>query len=564
MSIRPAACQNPPVSDWRHKLSRPGVALVIVLWVVAAALSLGQRDLWAPDEPKYALVAKEMLASGEFLIPHVNGEPYPDKPPLMFWLIAVASLLTGGVGQVAAVLPSLVAGALALVGIARLTRAVGAEGLSPLLSVGMAAVSFRFMIQSTTGQLDMLLTTCTTWAMLGLVRGIGWNESTPPNRRALIVAFGLMGLGTLTKGPVALILPLGGVVIGSWWTGCLSRCRALLDLRAVLAFFVVLGAWLVPAAIHALRSGNEAWLTNILFKQTAVRYAASWHHDQPVWYFLRVLVTDTFPLSLLLPAAIWGLRERGEETFARARRLMAGAVLFTLVFFSLPAGKRDLYLLPSYPWLAVWLALDMRWRMPRGKSALVLPRLGALVLALLAAGAVPALWRFAPPLAAAEGLAINLMRISLALAAISLLAFALALMPFAGRYLKWLGVSWLALYAALFVDVYPTVDQARSTRRFFESIRDVIRDDAPGGMVEFRAQYGLYAGRLDSAEPGDDAGLERLAARLDGSEPFWVICEQGNLKPLLRRLKSSSCVALRRRVSGDEVIILANPSALKP
>lgn len=564
MSTSRHAWQNPRMSSWRQILSGLGVGTVLLAWGLIAVSSLGQRDLWAPDEPKYALVAREMTESGEYLIAHVNGQPYPDKPPLMFWLIAVAGKFTGGIGQPAAVVPSVLAGLVTLIAIGRLTRRLAPDGPAwlPTLAAGLAAVSFRFTMQGTTGQLDMLLTAFTTWAFVLLIEGCGIASEAPADSRRIALAFALMGCGTLAKGPVALLLPLGGLLLGARLARRPSPWRSvLLSGWGWLAFVLVVGAWIVPAAVHALSTGHQDWLTNILFKQTAVRYASSWHHLKPFWYFFTVPWYDFFPASLLLPAAMWGLREKSEDSSPWQRRLLFGAVLFAVLFFSISPGKRDLYLMPVYPFAAVWLALDLAWRVRRRGAALTWPRFAALCLMLISTAGVLASLRYLPGLALKRGVTFDPTWLALAFSAVALTSLALLVAPRAGRYVKYVGLSWLGLYAAIFLTIYPAVDQQRSTKNFIANVQRAVVPGSPGGMVDFRAQFGFYAGKLDEADPGDAQGMNRLANRLSGEAPFWVIVQDDQKSRLLRRLTQSPCAVWRQRLGESDYVVLANRAA---
>ena len=90
------------VSALRHRLLRREPWLLAALVLALFLPGLGSRDLWNPDEPRYAEVAREMVATGEFFVPHLNGRLYSEKPPLQFWAIAFFSLFTGGVDETAA------------------------------------------------------------------------------------------------------------------------------------------------------------------------------------------------------------------------------------------------------------------------------------------------------------------------------------------------------------------------------------------------------------------------------------------------------------------------------
>lgn len=544
-----------------------GLLVICLLLLVVGIASLGQRDVWAPDEPKYALVAKEMIETGQFLLPHVNGAPYPDKPPLLFWSIALVSLLVGGVGQPAAVIPVLLGGLATLIGTARLTWVLSGRG-SPravLIAVGALAVSYRFMNQSLTGQIDGLLCAFTTWAFVLLVE---WDESLRAGkeaRRKLVIAWALMAAGTLAKGPVALILPLGGLLLGSWLAGRRPAWRALRSGKAWAAFAGVMALWLGPAAVVALGGGHEDWLHNLLFKQTVVRYANSWHHEQPFWYFLVVPWYDFFPAMLFVPAAVVGLWKHEDENRRRAARSLAGAALFVLVFFSIPTGKRGLYVLPAYPWLASLIGLDLSARLRAGGRRLRPLRAAAASLGALCVAVALFLALRVPDELAERGLDLPWEPIALSVAAAALASLVWTWRPQRLGALLSVGLAFLALYLSLVRIVYPELDQRRSARLFIEEVRSIVGDTTPGAMVDFRAQFGLHAGRLDEAMAGDAEGLARIAERLAGEDAYWVIMKREHRDALMARYPPTApppLEALARPVSDDDYLVLANEAAL--
>jgi 4-amino-4-deoxy-L-arabinose transferase-like glycosyltransferase len=542
------------------------VSVVVVLIVASAAVSIGSRDVWAPDEPRYALVAKEMLASGEWLIPHLNGELYPDKPPLLFWSIAAASRVTGGVGQPAAVLPSLIAMLVALAGAARLAWLLAGrrDALVPVLAVGLLGISFRFVMQAGFGQIDMLLCACTTWGFALLVEGVGWDEDHPPRPGLVVASYAVMGLGILAKGPVALICPLGGFVVGALLARRRPLVRRALRPLAWAALLGVVGAWLVPAAVHALTSGHEAWLTNILFKQTAVRYAASWHHHRPLWYMLAVPLYDFQPAIWLLPGALWALLRPGSgERRPCAHVLLAGAFLFIVVFFSIPSGKRGLYLLPAYPLVAVWLASYLAARI-RGLQPARWPRAAAGMVALLGAALVVATLTVLPREVAEEGLDAPLWPLTVAFALVTLGALAAAWRPRATVSWAAAWAPWVLLWGVTYAVVFPAADPEKSAAVLARTVEQRTIPEASGGIVDFRARFGIHLGRLESVEKHDEAGLDRLVETLEGGEPFWVIVREAHLDRLERRLgPGADVVTIHRDRLGDKrYLVLANRAAL--
>ena len=132
------------------------------------------------------------------------------------------------------------------------------------------------------------------------------------------------------------------------------------DARAWLgpvALFVPVLAWLVPMLLTVRGSGDpalHAYADDILLRQTAKRYADPWHHHQPAWYFLEVIATQWLPTSLAL---LWAWRPWRDALRARDARVLAllGGAALIVLFFSLSAGKREVYILPALPLLCVAL-----------------------------------------------------------------------------------------------------------------------------------------------------------------------------------------------------------------
>ncbi len=544
-----------------------GVAAVLLAVAVVGGLSLGLRDLWAPDEPKYALVAREMRETGEWLIPHVDGRIYGDKPPLMFWAIAAASFLTGGVGQPAAVLPSLLAALLVLGGTAATAWLVSGrqDRQAPVVAAGLLGVAYTFLHLATRGQLDMLLAAGTTWGFFLLLRGTGLHPGGARRARDVTWAFALFGLATLAKGPVGLIVPAGGLLLGAWLARRAVPWRELLRWRPWAAYAAIVGAWLVPAAIRAVTSGHAAWLHEILFRQTVVRFAESWHHEQPYWYFVAVPWYDFQPTVLLLPAALFGLLGRPSRA-ARPRSyswLLAGACLFTLVFFSIPTGKRGIYLAPAYPWASTWFAFDLLERVRSGGRALRPLRAAFGLLAALALGLAVAAEVRGPALFAAHGIAFPPLAAALALGLVGLAALVAALRPGSLRAVAALGLAFAVLYGTAIRVAMPVLDVRNSVAPFARAARAVLVDGARGVMIEWRAQYSFHMGPLDAAVPGNADEVLALAARLDAADPYFVVVSERRAPLLLRQVRGEPPVeALRATIGPDPMLVLANRAAL--
>ncbi|KAB2963242.1 MAG: glycosyltransferase family 39 protein, partial [Thermoanaerobaculia bacterium] len=355
-------------------MSRADRLLLVVLALAAFLPGIGARDLWNPDEPRYAEVAREMREDGHWLVPHVNGRLYSEKPPLQFWAIAAASFATGGVSEVSARLPAVlaaVAAVLLLFGLAERLFDRRVAWWSALIFL----TSSKILWQGRIGQIDMLLIALVTAAMYCFVRGLV--EERPGFHRLFFV---FAGLATLAKGPVGLLPPLLAILLWGLASGRRDVLRAMRIPTGLLIWAAVVLAWLLPAIAVA---GRE-YLDIIVFRQNLTRYAEPWHHFQPWYYYLTVVPADFFPWSFFLPGAIWIGWKR---IFGPARRGVGFALawmLVTLVFFSVSPAKRTVYVLTMYPAMALLVAasfaeIESGW--PRRRRWLTLP---AALLAMLA------------------------------------------------------------------------------------------------------------------------------------------------------------------------------------
>ncbi|KRE88656.1 dolichyl-phosphate-mannose-protein mannosyltransferase [Frateuria sp. Soil773] len=358
---------------------------MLVAFVVLAA-GIGLRHPWPPDEPRFALIARQMLDSGQWLFPHRGIELYSDKPPLLMWCEAAVSWLTGG-WRGAFLLPSLLSGLATLAVVYRTGRRLWDErtGLHAAIAL-LAAMQFVDVVRH--AQIDPLLLLWITLGNAGLLvhclRGPDW--------RAYWLGCLAAGMGVISKGVgVLALLMLLPYAYARWrqWPG-ITRTRG--DgwrwAGGALAFLLPILLWLVPmlAVAYGQRSPEyQAYVHDLLFRQTAERYANSWTHVEPFWFFGLVMLRDWFPVCLLIPLAVpaWRRALRGREP----RLLLPLAWwLLALLFFSIPGGKREIYLLPALPMAALALApyleplLRARWLQ---RSAFAL----AVLMGLLFAGA---------------------------------------------------------------------------------------------------------------------------------------------------------------------------------
>lgn len=318
-------------------------------------LGLAGIDLWAPDEPRYAAIAEELRSgrhgwTGTALL-HLNGEPYSQKPPLYFWLAAAFGLPFGRVGELAARLPSALAGVASVAGTFWVGRLLRLTPAAAWLSAGLLATSFRFAFTARRAQLDVLLcafelAAVALFLLLETRRG-GIEEA----RRHPALLFGLhasLGAAALVKGPVGW-LPLAVFAAYLAWEGRLAAYRRLVPAWSWILSLGPLALWIVAATALAPEGfAREAVGTNVF-----ARFFAGSSHARPFYYYAYQLPLDFLPWSLLWPLAIAVLVRSASTS---TTRFLAVWTLVPLAFFSVSAGKRGLYLLPIFPALALWSA----------------------------------------------------------------------------------------------------------------------------------------------------------------------------------------------------------------
>lgn len=324
-----------------------------LLFLVAAVVILagiGLRDPWPADEPRFVEVAKEMVNSGNWFFPMRGGELYPDKPPVFMWLLASLYWLTGSL-KATFLIPDALASLVSLFCVfdiaAKLWNVKTARNACLLL-----LITPQFIIQSKSAQIDATVACWIMIAMYGLLRHFFYQASF----KWYLASWAFMGLGIITKGvgflPLFLLVP----VLFLHFTGKHRFEKAQINwslLIGPLMMLLVVAAWLLPMLYIADHSHNPdfiAYRDNILFKQTGQRYADSWGHIQPWYYFLvDVIPLLWFPLyTFLFTKSFWREVKVSPVVFS-----MLLWVVLVIVFFSISPGKRNLYILPALPVMAL-------------------------------------------------------------------------------------------------------------------------------------------------------------------------------------------------------------------
>lgn len=328
-----------------------------VLLLLPVALLLPALPI---DETRYLAVAWEMRLHLDFLVPHLNGATYSQKPPLLFWLINLGWLFSGM--HVWAVRLGVLAASFATLFLfERLALRLGAHVRlarnATLLLLGM----IYFALFSSAIMFDVLLTTCALVALHGVLD----LDAQRWRRGVLLLALGF-GLGILTKGPVILLDAGLVAVCGAWWSETARTQKArwfgMLGL-GILGGAIIGLAWAIPAAI----AGGGDYAHAIFLHQTLDRMTQSFAHRRPLWWYFMALPMMVLPWTLALRAP-WRVWRRSFNS-TRAARFGVALFLPAFVVFCFVSGKQPHYLLPLLPGLALYFAtvLDGEGAQLRGR-----------------------------------------------------------------------------------------------------------------------------------------------------------------------------------------------------
>jgi len=359
---------------WNHPSGQVGLLLAICLALYF--VNLGQWDLWNPDEPRYAQVAREMVERGDWILMHFNGKTYADKPPLFFWLIAFSSFLWQGFTSFSVRFPSAFFGTLTIL----FTFLIGKNLYSSrtgFISGLVLATSAEFAYLSTRANIDTTLTFFTTTSFFCFIKWYRYNTPHPrllplaefggqayplpqgereDKRSFIIYGFYIgMALATLAKGPVGFILPLlvslAYLIIQKDWNG-IKRMKLI---QGMILFIIIVLAWYLPA----LLKGGKEYFNETIMLHTVDRFAKGSSHIRPFYYYLYNFPADFLPWIFFLPAAVAYGFSGGKAGVKKEFLFLFVWFAVIFIFFSFSKGKRGLYLLPLFP--AVSLIVGKWW-----------------------------------------------------------------------------------------------------------------------------------------------------------------------------------------------------------
>jgi len=329
--------------------------IVVVVAGLIWFLLLGYRDLIEPDEGRYAEIAREMLNSGDWITPRLNGFKYFEKPPLQYWGSAISMALLGetnaaarvwcaGLGFIGALWVGFVGGRL-------YSRSAGyfafLFSISTVLYVGMGHAN----------SLDMGVSSLLIIAVGALVLAQSERDQPIYERNWMLLAWAALAGATLSKGLIGLVLPGGAIVLYSLWQRDWALWRHLHLGKGLLVYLLIAAPWFV-----AVSYANPEFPHFFFIHEHFERFTSDVHgRTKSNWYFFAVFAIGSMPWlfssinGLIKPPFSW----RAEPGKFEASRLLWVYTIFVFFFFSISHSKLPGYILPMFPALALLVGENM-------------------------------------------------------------------------------------------------------------------------------------------------------------------------------------------------------------
>ena len=332
--------------------------LRLIIYAVLAAIlylpALGRPALWEPDEGRYAEIAREMVLSGDYVTPRDDFELYFEKPPLVYWTEA-AAIGIFGINEFAVRLPA----ALFSVGQIVITAALAevmfgaTTGFFAALVLALSPLFFGFARFAT---LDPALAFFLTAALATFYLAAREDSfSLPSARRWMLICAAMLALGTLAKGPIALLL---GGAIALAWLAVGRRLREIVRMPLVwcgLIYAVIVLPWFILMEMR-----NPGFLRFFFIHEHLERYVTSSEHGWGPWFFIPIVIGGMWPWIFFVPLGWSAIRaddalpnSAPDPSRRSAASFLAIWFIVIFVFFSIPRSKLGSYILPALPPLAI-------------------------------------------------------------------------------------------------------------------------------------------------------------------------------------------------------------------
>ncbi len=297
------------------------------------------RDFWIEDEARYAEIVREMMSEREWVIPHLNGHYYPDKPPLYFWLVILSSTVFGTISPFTFLFVTFLSAIGCIISAYYMGKFLF-DSLSGFLASIVLTSSFLFIISTQIARMDMLFTLFIMLAVFSF-----YYAYKKKNATYYVVFYVLCGLSVFSKGPLGFLFSFLPPVLFFIYKKEYRELKKMILNRGFIIMLLLLSSWVSLVIL----TGHYDYIKIIIVEQILGRAVNSFIHKEPIYYYLLVFPFVFYPWIPFVPRSLFHLYSLDKDTLA-----------FLLVWFisgfiviSIISGKLFIYLLPLFPPVAL-------------------------------------------------------------------------------------------------------------------------------------------------------------------------------------------------------------------
>ena len=332
---------------------RKSCVVIIGIFILLYILPLGIRPIIIPDESRYAEIPREMIASGDWIVPRLNGLRYFEKPVMGYWLNALSIKLFGE-NAFAVRFPSAAATGLSAFMVFLLIRRFSGEIAAATLAALIFLTSFIVFGIGTFNILDSMMAVFVTASMTSFFFAHDTDSLKKKKKNVYLLLFGIFcGIAFLTKGFLAFAIPVVAIVPFMIWEGRFKELFTICWLPIIAAVLVV-----IPWAVMVHFKAPDFW--NFFVWNEHIKRFVSFgaQHHESFWYYVYLFPAAALPWSFLFPSAILGLKKTGIK--ASITRYAICWFFFPFLFFSVAKGKILTYILPCFPPFAMLMSIGLK------------------------------------------------------------------------------------------------------------------------------------------------------------------------------------------------------------
>ncbi|MCF6767516.1 glycosyltransferase family 39 protein [Thiotrichales bacterium 19S11-10] len=346
--------QNVALDDKKEPSPWIDVFWLTLAYSIYFLFLLGSRHLSIPDEGRYPEIAREMLTSGNWITPTINGVPFLDKPVLYYWLEAT-SMYFFGVNSWAIRLPQALFGIIGCLAVYGFGRFLYSRRVA-LLSSLILAISILYFFAAHYANLDLMVANFLWISFFFFLCSLRFPYSSVKSRGLMYLAYAIAALAFLTKGLMGIIFPMMVVFVWMLITNNWREFKKLYIPTGIVIFLAISMPWIVLVQIE-----NPDFLYFFFYYQQVHRFVGGGFNNQfGPWFYFAILLAAFLPFSLMLlhrvlPGlkSVW-INRQGDQTTL----LIQLWCILIVIFFSIPSSKIVGYILPVIPPLALLIALS--------------------------------------------------------------------------------------------------------------------------------------------------------------------------------------------------------------